>query len=47
MLDLNNSPFFLALPILIQESVMQSGIRFDDEEHLRKYSEGLGVHPKD
>ena len=41
MFDLKNSPVFQSLPGYVRESIMQSGIDFQDEEHLRQFASTL------
>lgn len=35
--DLLNSEYFNSLPLIIQESILQSGASFDSEDELRKF----------
>lgn len=41
MLDFNSSPYFQSLPPFVQESIMQSGLSFKNEEDLRKFAENF------
>lgn len=38
MLDLRNCEYFYSLPVLIQETIMQTGLEFKNEEELRQFA---------
>jgi len=41
MLNLNNSQVFQSLPGYVKENILQSGIDFQDEAHLKEFANNL------
>ncbi len=37
--QIQSSPFFQSLPLAVQESVMQSGIQFQNDDEIRMFAE--------